>query len=113
MFDVLGVKNIERGCVFQIVTPCYIDMELKTGGLEDDFQFQLGDFLGSIAIFRGATFFSDPFFFFRSLFLLLAPRSISMDQYGPTSLTCFVSGLHPVSLEEFGGCQNDGSQLDK
>ena len=36
-----------------------------------------------------------------------------MDQYGPTSLTCFVSGLHPVSLEEFGGCQNDGSQLDK
>ena len=62
MFDVLGVKNIERGCVFQIVTPCYIDMELKTGGLEDDFQFQLGDFLGSIAIFRGATFFSDPFF---------------------------------------------------
>ena len=44
MFDVLGVKNIETRCVFQIVTPCYIDMELKTGGLEDDFQFQLGDF---------------------------------------------------------------------
>ena len=64
-------------------------------------------------IFRFHINFPGSHFFFRSLFLLLAPRSISMDQYGPTSLTCFVSGLHPVSLEEFGGCQHDGSQLDK
>lgn len=79
MFDVLGVKNIERGCVFQIVTPCYIDMELKTGGLEDDFQFQLGDFLGSITIFRGATFFSDPFFFQIPFFAL----GSEIDLHGP------------------------------
>ena len=30
-------------------------LEPKNGGLEDDFPFQLGDFLGSMLIFRGVS----------------------------------------------------------
>jgi len=39
-----------------IHTPLKINMEPKDGGLEDDFPFQLGEFGGSMLLFRGVRF---------------------------------------------------------
>ena len=43
-----------KPAVFFLDTPLKINMEHNYEGLEDDFPFQLGGFLGSMIIFRGA-----------------------------------------------------------
>ena len=49
-----GVPCIRKDVCFYLPTPWKIKRETpQNGGLEEDFPFQLGEFLASMLIFRG------------------------------------------------------------